>query len=160
DRILDLGDDEFTVGRPHPMIDPRLRNEHIVGVAAEADVAVLLLDVVLGYGSHPDPAEALAPAIADAMALAIASGRHPPVVALEWRPPAAGDRELGLLLAWLEDDPGDRVGGAIAAANARAVDRILAAQPALVDVRLATEAIDGLAGRMLLHSGPPIDWDA
>src|SRR5437773_12537285 len=81
-----------------------------------------------------------------------------PVVALDWRPPAAGDRELGLLLAWLEDDPGDRVGGAIAAANGRAVERILAAQPALVDVRLATEAIDGLAGRMLLHSGPPIDW--
>ena len=83
-----------------------------------------------------------------------------PVVALDWRPPAAGDRELGLLLAWLEDDPSDRVGGAIAAANAQAVDRILAAQPVLVDVRLATEAIDGLAGRMLLHSGPPIDWDA
>jgi FdrA protein len=81
DQILDLGDDEFTVGRPHPMIDPRLRNEHIVAVAAEADVAVLLLDVVLGYGSHPDPAEALAPAIADAMALAIASGRNLLVVA-------------------------------------------------------------------------------
>ena len=83
-----------------------------------------------------------------------------PVVALDWRPPAAGDRELGLLLAWLEDDPGDPIGARIAAANGRAVDRILGAQPMLVDVRLASEVIDGLAGRMLLHSGPPIDWEA
>jgi hypothetical protein len=81
-----------------------------------------------------------------------------PVVALDWRPPAAGDVELGLLLARLEDDPTDPIGGAIAAANARAVERILAAQPTLVDVRPAGEAIDGLGGRMLLHSGPPIDW--
>jgi FdrA protein len=81
DRILDLGDDEYTVGRPHPMIDPRLRNEHIVATATEPAVAVVLLDVVLGYGSHPDPAEALAPAIADAMALAISAGRHLLVVA-------------------------------------------------------------------------------
>jgi FdrA protein len=81
DRILDLGDDEYTVGRPHPMIDPRLRNEHIVATATEPAVAVVLLDVVLGYGSHPDPAEALAPAIGDAMALAISAGRHLLVVA-------------------------------------------------------------------------------
>ena len=81
DRIVDLGDDEYTVGRPHPMIDPRLRNEHIVATAAEAAVGVVLLDVVLGYGSHPDPAEALAPAIADAMSRAISAGRHLLVVA-------------------------------------------------------------------------------
>jgi FdrA protein len=81
DRILDLGDDEYTVGRPHPMIDPRLRNEHIVATAAEPEIGILLLDVVLGHGSHPDPAEALAPAIADAMALAISAGRRLLVVA-------------------------------------------------------------------------------
>jgi hypothetical protein len=81
-----------------------------------------------------------------------------PVVSLDWRPPAAGDRELGLLLAHLEDDPRDRVGAAIAAANRTAVERILAAQPTLVDVRPAGEAIAGLKSRMLLHSGPPIDW--
>ena len=81
DRIIDLGDDEYTVGRPHPMIDPRLRNEHIVATAEEPAVGVLLLDVVLGFGSHPDPAEAIAPAIADAMALATSAGRHLLVVA-------------------------------------------------------------------------------
>jgi len=81
DEILDLGDDEYTVGRPHPMIDPRLRNEYITATAEEPGVGVLLLDVVLGYGSHPDPAEALAPAIADATALATSAGRHLLVVA-------------------------------------------------------------------------------
>ncbi len=61
--LLDLGDDEFTVGRPHPMIDFRLRNEHIAAAAEDPATAVILLDVVLGYGSHPDPAGALAPAL-------------------------------------------------------------------------------------------------
>jgi hypothetical protein len=87
-------------------------------------------------------------------------GAGAPVVALDWRPPAAGDRELGLLLAGLEDDPSDDVGGRIAAANAQVVERILGVQPMLVDVRLASEVIEGLDGRMLLHSGPPIEWPA
>ncbi|HET6320344.1 MAG TPA: acyl-CoA synthetase FdrA, partial [Chloroflexota bacterium] len=64
--LVDLGDDEFTVGRPHPMIDPRLRNERILEAAADPTTAVLLLDVVLGYGAHPDPANALLPALAGA----------------------------------------------------------------------------------------------
>lgn len=62
-RLLDLGDDEFTVGRPHPMIDMRLRSEYIVQAAHDSSVGVLLLDVVLGYGSHPDPAGELCVAI-------------------------------------------------------------------------------------------------
>jgi len=81
DRILDLGDDEFTVGRPHPMIDPRLRTEHIAALADDPAVAVLLLDVVLGYGSHLDPAGALAPTIVEARRRAAAAGRHLAVVA-------------------------------------------------------------------------------
>src|SRR5206468_11610884 len=52
--LVDLGDHEFTLGRPHPMIDFRLRNERIVAAADDPATAVLLLDVVLGYGSHPD----------------------------------------------------------------------------------------------------------
>ncbi len=81
-----------------------------------------------------------------------------PVVALDWQPPAAGVREMGLLLARLEDGADDRPGSTVAAANALAVERILAAQPSLVDVRRAADAIPALAGRTLLHSGPPIDW--
>jgi len=63
---IDLGADEFTVGRPHPMIDGRLRNERILAAAEDGATAVILLDVVLGYGAHPDPAGALVPAIESA----------------------------------------------------------------------------------------------
>ena len=62
---LDLGEEEYTKGRPHPMIDPEARLEVLRDLAGEADVAVVLLDVVLGYGSHPDPAALLAPACAE-----------------------------------------------------------------------------------------------
>ena len=79
--IVDLGDDCFTVGRPHPMIDPSARNERILAEADDPEVAVLLVDVVLGYGSHPDPAGALVPAIAEARRAAAARGGHLPVVA-------------------------------------------------------------------------------
>ncbi len=78
---LDLGADEFTVGRPHPMIDMTARAERIMAEAADPKVAVLLLDIVLGYGSHPDPAGALAEAISSARALAAADGRGLAVVA-------------------------------------------------------------------------------
>jgi FdrA protein len=78
---IDLGDDEFTVGRPHPMIDFRLRNERIVAAARDAATAVILLDVVLGYGAHADPAGALAPAIASATKAAARAGRGLAIVA-------------------------------------------------------------------------------
>jgi len=61
--LIDLGDDEFTRGRPHPMIDHRLRNERIAKEAADPQTAVILLDVVLGHGAHADPAAVMAPAI-------------------------------------------------------------------------------------------------
>ena len=79
--IVDLGDDAYTVGRPHPMIDPRLRNEHLAAAAADPSTAVILLDVVLGYGSNPDPAGALASAIRVARAGAAGDGRRFAVVA-------------------------------------------------------------------------------
>jgi FdrA protein len=64
--FLDLGEDEFTVGRPHSMIDYSLRNKRILEEAADPETAVILLDVVLGYGSHPDPASELAGVIRQA----------------------------------------------------------------------------------------------
>ena len=63
--MLDLGDDAFTRGRPHPMIDYRPRLERIRAAAAAPDTAAILIDVVLGYGAHEDPAAALVPAIRD-----------------------------------------------------------------------------------------------
>jgi FdrA protein len=65
---LDLGEEEFTRGRPHPMIDPEGRLERLRQEAADPEVGVLLVDVVLGYASHADPAGALAPAIGEALA--------------------------------------------------------------------------------------------
>ncbi|OGS12182.1 MAG: hypothetical protein A2234_05355 [Elusimicrobia bacterium RIFOXYA2_FULL_58_8] len=64
--VIDLGEDEFTVGRPHPMIDFSLRNKLIVSEAARPEVSVLLLDVVLGYGSNLKPLEDIVPAITEA----------------------------------------------------------------------------------------------
>jgi len=64
--LIDLGDDVFTRGRPHPMIDHRLRNERLLAEAADPQVAVILFDVVLGYGSHSDPAAEMLPALAKA----------------------------------------------------------------------------------------------
>lgn len=54
--LLDLGDDEYTQGRPHPMIDPELRNRMLGEALADPRVGVVLLDVVIGYGAHADPA--------------------------------------------------------------------------------------------------------
>ena len=58
-RFIDLGDDRYTRGRPHPMIDPEIRNAHVAAAASDPAVGVILVDVVLGYGAHADPAEIL-----------------------------------------------------------------------------------------------------
>src|SRR3990170_5007036 len=65
--ILDLGADDFTVGRLHPMIDNDLRLRRLRQEAADPETAVILLDVVLGGGAHTDPASEIAPAIAEAL---------------------------------------------------------------------------------------------
>jgi FdrA protein len=65
---VDLGEDEFTVGRLHPMLDPTLRNRRLVREAQDPETAVIFLDIVLGYGVHPDPAGAAAAAIREAQA--------------------------------------------------------------------------------------------
>jgi FdrA protein len=61
--VVDMGEEEFTVGRPHPMIDNDLRIRRLLQEARDPQVAVIMLDVVLGFGAHPDPASELAPAI-------------------------------------------------------------------------------------------------
>lgn len=78
---VDLGEEEFTVGRPHPMIDNDLRIRRLLQEARDPHTAVIMLDVVLGYGAHPDPASELGPAIRQARAIAKAAGRELPVVA-------------------------------------------------------------------------------
>ncbi|WP_149257343.1 FdrA family protein [Actinomadura sp. K4S16] len=66
-RFTDFGDDAYTRGRAHPMIDPTLRLEALRAEAADDGCGVLLLDVVLGHGAEPDPAAALVPAVTAAV---------------------------------------------------------------------------------------------
>jgi FdrA protein len=80
-RILDLGADELTQARPHPMIDPAARSERIREAGRTPEIGVLLVDLVLGRAAHPDPVGPLARAIRDACQAATAAGRSLAVVA-------------------------------------------------------------------------------
>ena len=91
--LVDFGDDEYTTGRAHPMIDPTLRLERLAEVAEDEDTGVVLMDVVLGHGAEDDPAAALAPAI---------DGIRPPVVVTvvgTAHDPQGLDRQVGALAA-------------------------------------------------------------
>ena len=79
--VVDLGEDVFTVGRPHPMIDPSIRTERMENEGEDPEVALFLIDCVLGYGSHSDPAGAMVPTIKAAKDAAAARGGYLSVVA-------------------------------------------------------------------------------
>ena len=64
--VIDLGDDMYTKGKPHPMIDPEIRIDKIKSVVDQPETGVVVFDVVLGYGAHEDMASALKPAIVEA----------------------------------------------------------------------------------------------
>lgn len=131
--VLDLGDDEYTVGRPHPMIDPRLRNEHIVAAADDPSTAVILLDVVLGYGANADPAGAMVPAIRDAQQRATEAGRSLAVVAsvcgTDTDPQGRSAQEAILAGAGVMLAPSNAQAAGIAAAIAAAAAGRSEAQP-------------------------------
>jgi FdrA protein len=78
---VDLGEEEFTVGRPHPMIDNDLRVRRILQEARDPEVAVMILDVVIGYGAHDDPAAELGQALRQARQIAADGGRELIVIA-------------------------------------------------------------------------------
>jgi FdrA protein len=115
--VVDFGDDALTVGRAHPMIDPTLRLEAIEALAGSEEPAVLLLDVVLGYGADPDPAFALGPALVAARETA--EYPLPVVVALigTEADPQGWSRQADALVA---------AGAAVFASNAAAVRYALA----------------------------------
>jgi FdrA protein len=114
DRIIDLGADEFTRGRPHPMIDPAVRADKLRGALADVDLGVILLDVVIGLGAHPDPAGHIASALAGA------GPKRPHVVASvvgTETDPQVRSRQIATLEA---------AGALVAASNAGAVEWALA----------------------------------
>ncbi len=73
--VLDLGDDEFTVGQPHPMIEPSLRRERLLQEALDPSVAVIVLDIEIGYGSHDEAGKILAENVTEATELLAKEGR-------------------------------------------------------------------------------------
>jgi len=111
--FVDFGDDAYTAGRAHPMIDPTLRLEQLGRVAADPETAVVLLDVVLGHGAEPDPAALLAPAIS--------AVRQPVVVAVVGTAadPQGRDRQVRALA-----DAGAEVHLSNAGATRRAVELV------------------------------------
>ena len=127
---IDFGADEYTIGRPHPMIDMSTRTARLLQAARDPAVAAVVIDVVLGYGSHPDPAGALAPAIADAKATAMRDGRQLSVITFvcgtEEDPQRlslqqSALREAGALVA-SDSTAAARLAGAIAIEAGRALD--------------------------------------
>jgi len=81
DSIVDLGEEEFTVGRAHPMIDPTIRKMRLIDEAKDPEVAVIIMDFMLGYGSHSDPAGAMLGAVSEAKKIAEKDGRALPILA-------------------------------------------------------------------------------
>lgn len=131
--IIDLGADEYTVGRPHPMIDPRLRNETIEATAQDPTTGVILLDVVLGTGSNPDPAGVLVASIRAAQATAAANGRRIVVVAsvcgTDSDPQGLAAQEATLAAAGVVLAPSNARAASIAAGIARHLAGVVAGSP-------------------------------
>jgi len=79
--VVDLGEEEYTKGRAHPMMDPTVRRIRLIGEASDPEVALIAMDFVLGYGSHADPVGAHAEAIQNAQKTAGEDGRYLPILA-------------------------------------------------------------------------------
>jgi len=105
-RFVDLGDDEYTRGRPHPMIEPEIRNDHVARAMANPEVGLILVDVVLGFGAHENPAGVL---------LRIIKGQKPVIASVTGteQDPQGWSRQVALLR---------EAGVAVAASNAHAAE--------------------------------------
>lgn len=119
--LLDLGDDEYTQGRPHPMIDPELRNRMLGEALADPRVGVVLLDVVIGYGAHADPAGLIAAEMrrarrAGALVIASVTGTEddPQVYSRQ----VASLREAGVLVAGSNAEAAEAAAASLAPTSA------------------------------------------
>lgn len=117
--IVDLGADELMVGRLHPMIDPDLCRRRLRQEAADSSVGVILLDVVLGDGAHPDPARELAPAIAEVRGAQVVAV----VVGTEEDPQGLGEQVRRL------EEAGAKVCRSLRAAVEHTIARLARAEP-------------------------------
>ena len=116
--FIDFGDSEYTRGRPHPIIDPSLRSAAVARAGSDRKVGVVLVDVILGDGAHPDPAGALAAAIHEARARARRARRPLEVVAhvvgTDADPQGLGDQEEKLRRAGARVCPTNRLAAELA----------------------------------------------
>jgi FdrA protein len=174
--VIDLGDDRYTRGRPHPMIDPTLRTARLPAVFADPENAVLLLDVVLGHGSAPDPAGALAAVIADGLARLRADGRDLAVVAsvcgTERDPQSSAAQTEALTRAGVTvlGDNAAAVRHAVAVLRRReasrppavatpaAIRRLLSAPPRIINIGLREfgEAVHARGGDVVHYEWAPV----
>ena len=104
-RFVDLGDDEYTRGRPHPMIEPEIRNDHVARAMADPAVGAILVDLVLGYGAHENPAQVLLQVVRGKPLIASVTGTE--------QDPQGWSRQVALLRA---------AGVIVAASNAHAAE--------------------------------------
>ena len=74
--LVDMGDEEFTVGKPHPVMDPSILNDRLVQEGSDPDTAILLFDLLLGYGVHEDPAGTIADSLRQIREKTEAEGLH------------------------------------------------------------------------------------
>lgn len=79
--LIDMGDEEFTRGKPHPVIDPSILKERLLKEGSDPEVAVILFDMLLGYGAHGDPAGTIEETLASMRRRAAEEGRHLSIVA-------------------------------------------------------------------------------
>jgi len=79
--LVDMGDEEFTKGKPHPVMDPSILNERMIQEGTDPETAVLLFDMLLGYGVHDDPVGTIEETLREIRAKTEAEGRYLPIVA-------------------------------------------------------------------------------
>ncbi|HAU5677790.1 acyl-CoA synthetase FdrA [Citrobacter europaeus] len=125
-QIIDLGDDFYTVGRPHPMIDPALRNQLITDLGSQPQVRVLLVDVVIGYGATADPAASLVQAWQKAC---VARGIDQPLFAIATVTGTEGDPQCRSLQIATLEDAGIAVVSSLPEATLLAAELIRPSQP-------------------------------
>ena len=125
-QIIDLGDDFYTVGRPHPMIDPALRNQLITDLGSQPQVRVLLVDVVIGYGATADPAASLAQAWQKACA---ARASEQPLFAIATVTGTERDPQCRSLQIATLEDAGIAVVNSLPEATLLAAELVRPAQP-------------------------------
>jgi FdrA protein len=79
--LVDMGDEEFTKGKPHPVIDPSILKDRLLKEGSDPETAVILFDLLLGYGAHPDPVSTIEETLAAMQRAAQENGRHLSIVA-------------------------------------------------------------------------------